>query len=239
MIKNLNSMTNQYQKQYKILSILQCCNINKSNNKPYQKKFRNPAKSTQTTNKKIQNETINSMTSSLKITTTKTTTTTKLKGILKPPSMTSLASDFEENSPLQINSKPNFSSDTSFVSEKRVRFEIDIRRKSHKTVKQITHEIFERMIRFNLTHEDICLCFNLLLTYLGNIAKNPDEISYRRINGNKKSFENRVNIIGGPMILKECGFTKQTDKFWGLSPDFDVQRINEFMFEMRSIKAYI
>jgi len=74
---------------------------------------------------------------------------------------------------------------------------------------------------------------------LGNIVKNPDQVIYRNINGNKKSFESRVNVIGGPLILKECGFTKQANKIWSLNPDFDIQRIKDFMFEMRSIKTYI
>ncbi|XP_072960519.1 uncharacterized protein [Typha angustifolia] len=54
--------------------------------------------------------------------------------------------------------------------------------------------------------------FQTLLTYIGNIAKNPDEEKFRKIRLSNPSFQDRVgNLHGGIEFLCLCGFEKLED----------------------------
>eukprot|EP00268_Persea_americana_P023256 TRINITY_DN22908_c0_g1_i1.p1 TRINITY_DN22908_c0_g1~~TRINITY_DN22908_c0_g1_i1.p1 ORF type:complete len:468 (+),score=127.48 TRINITY_DN22908_c0_g1_i1:163-1404(+) len=51
--------------------------------------------------------------------------------------------------------------------------------------------------------------FQTLLTYVGNVAKNPDEEKFRKIRLNNPSFQDRVGSLkGGIEFLELCGFEK-------------------------------
>ncbi|XP_062219122.1 uncharacterized protein LOC133918965 [Phragmites australis] len=62
--------------------------------------------------------------------------------------------------------------------------------------------------------------FQTLLTYIGNVAKNPDEEKFRKIRLSNATFQERVgNLHGGIEFLQLCGFEKLED--------------NEFLFLAR------
>uniref|UniRef100_A0A0A8Y673 PUB domain-containing protein n=1 Tax=Arundo donax TaxID=35708 RepID=A0A0A8Y673_ARUDO len=62
--------------------------------------------------------------------------------------------------------------------------------------------------------------FQTLLTYIGNVAKNPDEEKFRKIRLSNATFQERVgNLHGGIEFLQICGFEKLED--------------NEFLFMPR------
>ncbi|EAY85969.1 hypothetical protein OsI_07335 [Oryza sativa Indica Group] len=51
--------------------------------------------------------------------------------------------------------------------------------------------------------------FQTLLTYIGNVAKNPDEEKFRKIRLSNATFQERVgNLHGGIEFLQLCGFEK-------------------------------
>lgn len=51
--------------------------------------------------------------------------------------------------------------------------------------------------------------FQTLLTYIGNVAKNPDEEKFRKIRLSNPSFQERVGRLnGGVQFLELCGFVK-------------------------------
>lgn len=51
--------------------------------------------------------------------------------------------------------------------------------------------------------------FGTLLTYIGNVARNPDEEKFRKIRLNNPSFQDRVGgLRGGIEFLEVCGFEK-------------------------------
>uniref|UniRef100_A0A0E0CKW7 UBA domain-containing protein n=1 Tax=Oryza meridionalis TaxID=40149 RepID=A0A0E0CKW7_9ORYZ len=51
--------------------------------------------------------------------------------------------------------------------------------------------------------------FQTLLTYIGNVAKNPDEEKFRKIRLTNATFQERVgNLHGGIEFLQLCGFEK-------------------------------
>jgi len=63
------------------------------------------------------------------------------------------------------------------------------------------------------THKDddakVKRAFQTLLTYVGNIAKNPNEEKFRKIRLTNPSFQDRVGSLnGGVEFLHICGFEK-------------------------------
>jgi hypothetical protein len=51
--------------------------------------------------------------------------------------------------------------------------------------------------------------FQTLLTYIGNVAKSPDEEKFRKIRVSNPSFQERVGSLnGGVQFLELCGFVK-------------------------------
>ncbi|KAI9196646.1 hypothetical protein LWI28_025718 [Acer negundo] len=51
--------------------------------------------------------------------------------------------------------------------------------------------------------------FQTLLTYVGNVAKNPNEEKFRKIRLNNQTFQDRVGALtGGIEFLELCGFEK-------------------------------
>ncbi|KAL3003480.1 hypothetical protein AAZX31_08G109400 [Glycine max] len=51
--------------------------------------------------------------------------------------------------------------------------------------------------------------FQTLLTYVGNVARNPDEEKFRKIRLSNQSFQDRVGSLrGGIEFLENCGFEK-------------------------------
>ncbi|KAL9327406.1 hypothetical protein ACSQ67_008051 [Phaseolus vulgaris] len=51
--------------------------------------------------------------------------------------------------------------------------------------------------------------FQTLLTYIGNVARNPDEEKFRKIRLSNQSFQDRVGSLkGGIEFLEICGFEK-------------------------------
>ncbi|KAJ0091923.1 hypothetical protein Patl1_26044 [Pistacia atlantica] len=51
--------------------------------------------------------------------------------------------------------------------------------------------------------------FQTLLTYIGNVAKNPNEEKFRKIRLNNQTFQDRVGALkGGIEFLELCGFQK-------------------------------
>ncbi|KAI4979544.1 hypothetical protein ZWY2020_016297 [Hordeum vulgare] len=50
--------------------------------------------------------------------------------------------------------------------------------------------------------------FQTLLTYIGNVVKNPDEEKFRKIRLTNATFQERVGSLGGIEFLELCGFEK-------------------------------
>ncbi|KAK1256799.1 hypothetical protein QJS04_geneDACA024762 [Acorus gramineus] len=68
-----------------------------------------------------------------------------------------------------------------------------------------------RALKHNHKEEDakVKRAFQTLLTYVGNVAKNPDEEKFRKVRLNNASFQERVGSMkGGIEFLEFCGFEK-------------------------------
>lgn len=80
-----------------------------------------------------------------------------------------------------------------------------------------------RSLKHNHKDDDakVKRAFQTLLTYIGNVAKNPDEEKYRKIRLTNPSFQDRVgSLTGGVQFLELCGFEKmEGDEFIFLSRD--------------------
>lgn len=57
----------------------------------------------------------------------------------------------------------------------------------------------------------VTTCFKTLLTYLGNIARDPSEEKYRSIKLSNAAFQKRVAAVGGEIYLLEFGFVETVD----------------------------
>lgn len=53
--------------------------------------------------------------------------------------------------------------------------------------------------------------FQTLLTYIGNVVKNPEEEKFRKIRASNATFQERVGNLGGIQFLELCGFEKLED----------------------------
>jgi hypothetical protein len=53
--------------------------------------------------------------------------------------------------------------------------------------------------------------FQTLLTYIGNVVKNPEEEKFRKIRLSNATFQERVGNLGGIQFLELCGFEKLQD----------------------------
>ncbi|XP_022734405.1 UBX domain-containing protein 1 isoform X2 [Durio zibethinus] len=79
--------------------------------------------------------------------------------------------------------------------------------------------------------------FQTLLTYVGNVARNPDEEKFRKIRLNNQTFQDRVGSLrGGVEFFEICGFEKvEGDQFLFLSRDkVDMQVLNSAGSELNS-----
>ncbi|XP_007034322.2 PREDICTED: UBX domain-containing protein 4 [Theobroma cacao] len=79
--------------------------------------------------------------------------------------------------------------------------------------------------------------FQTLLTYIGNVARNPDEEKFRKIRLNNQTFQDRVGSLkGGVEFFEICGFEKvEGDQFLFLSRDkVDMQVLNSAGSELNS-----
>ncbi|PKU81054.1 hypothetical protein MA16_Dca024026 [Dendrobium catenatum] len=69
-----------------------------------------------------------------------------------------------------------------------------------------------RSLKQNHKEEDakVKRAFQTLLTYVGNVARNPNEEKFRKIRLNNATFQDRVGSLhGGIEFLELCGFEKQ------------------------------
>ncbi|KAF3456581.1 hypothetical protein FNV43_RR01235 [Rhamnella rubrinervis] len=69
-----------------------------------------------------------------------------------------------------------------------------------------------RSLKQNYKDDDakVKRAFQTLLTFVGNVAKNPDEEKFRKIRLTNQSFQERVGALkGGVEFLELCGFEKQ------------------------------
>ncbi|GKV16698.1 hypothetical protein SLEP1_g27303 [Rubroshorea leprosula] len=79
--------------------------------------------------------------------------------------------------------------------------------------------------------------FQTLLTYIGNVAKNPDEEKFRKIRLTNQTFQDRVGALkGGIEFLELCGFEKvEDDEFLFLSRNkVDMAVLNSAGSELNS-----
>ncbi|KAF9666115.1 hypothetical protein SADUNF_Sadunf16G0195100 [Salix dunnii] len=79
--------------------------------------------------------------------------------------------------------------------------------------------------------------FQTLLTYIGNVAKNPSEEKFRKIRLNNQTFQDRVGALqGGIRFLELCGFEKiEGDEFLFLARDkVDMAVLNSAGSELTS-----
>ncbi|PPS09149.1 hypothetical protein GOBAR_AA11501 [Gossypium barbadense] len=79
--------------------------------------------------------------------------------------------------------------------------------------------------------------FQTLLTYIGNVARNPDEEKFRKIRLNNQTFQDRVGSVkGGVEFLELCGFEKvEGEEFLFLSRNkVDMQVLNSAGSELNS-----
>uniref|UniRef100_A0A1D1XUY9 UBX domain-containing protein 1-A n=1 Tax=Anthurium amnicola TaxID=1678845 RepID=A0A1D1XUY9_9ARAE len=79
--------------------------------------------------------------------------------------------------------------------------------------------------------------FQTLLTYVGNVAKNPNDEKFRKIRLSNATFQDRVGSLeGGIEFLELCGFEKiEGDEFLALSRDkVDMAVLNSAGSELNS-----
>ncbi|TYI36058.1 hypothetical protein ES332_A03G116500v1 [Gossypium tomentosum] len=78
--------------------------------------------------------------------------------------------------------------------------------------------------------------FQTLLTYIGNVARNPDEEKFRKIRLNNQTFQDRVGSVKGVEFLELCGFEKvEGEEFLFLSRNkVDMQVLNSAGSELNS-----
>ncbi|KAI5082348.1 hypothetical protein GOP47_0002091 [Adiantum capillus-veneris] len=78
--------------------------------------------------------------------------------------------------------------------------------------------------------------FQTLLTYVGNIARSPDEEKFRKIRISNPTFQERVGSLkGGIQFLEICGFQKDSDDFLILPRDkVDVSVLSSAGSELNS-----
>lgn len=80
-----------------------------------------------------------------------------------------------------------------------------------------------RSLKSNHKEEDakVKRAFQTLLTYVGNVVKNPDEEKFRKIRLSNQTFQDRVGALrGGIEFLELCGFEKiEGDEFLFLPRD--------------------
>ncbi|KAF8394067.1 hypothetical protein HHK36_020271 [Tetracentron sinense] len=82
--------------------------------------------------------------------------------------------------------------------------------------------------------------FQTLLTYVGNVAKNPNEEKFRKIRVNNPAFQDRVgNLEGGIEFLELCGFERiEGGRFLFLPRDnVDMEVLNSAGSELNSAIA--
>ena len=84
-----------------------------------------------------------------------------------------------------------------------------------KSAKKSFEEIYEKMRKIYLGQpEGMRVCFKTLLVYMGNLVKDPNEPKFRKINAKNPNFVARVaNVLGGMVILKDCGFEEDSEGF--------------------------
>ncbi|KAL9258249.1 UBX domain-containing protein [Drosera capensis] len=71
-----------------------------------------------------------------------------------------------------------------------------------------------RSLKKNHKDEDarVKQAFKTLLTYVGNVVRNPDEEKFRKIRLSNQTFQDRVGgLQGGIEFLQLCGFEKTGD----------------------------
>ncbi|KAL5781403.1 hypothetical protein ACOSP7_006432 [Xanthoceras sorbifolium] len=76
-----------------------------------------------------------------------------------------------------------------------------------------TEQMRECLRSLKQNHKDddakVKRAFQTLLTYVGNVAKNPNEEKFRKIRLNNQTFQDRVGALtGGIEFLELCGFEK-------------------------------
>ncbi|KAF5738504.1 UBX domain-containing protein 4 [Tripterygium wilfordii] len=79
--------------------------------------------------------------------------------------------------------------------------------------------------------------FQTLLTYIGNVVKNPDEEKFRKIRLSNQSFQDRVGALrGGIEFLELCGFEKMEDNEFLFLPrnNVDIAVLNSAGSELNS-----
>ncbi|KAL9688076.1 hypothetical protein QQ045_032489 [Rhodiola kirilowii] len=87
-----------------------------------------------------------------------------------------------------------------------------------------TEQMRECLRSMKQSHKDddvkVKRAFQTLLTYIGNVVKNPSEEKFRKIRLTNPSFQERVGAIGGVAFLELCGFAKlEGDEFLFLPQD--------------------
>ncbi|KAH8519560.1 hypothetical protein Peur_038494 [Populus x canadensis] len=99
----------------------------------------------------------------------------------------------------------------------------------------------ERLRSLKQSHKDddakVKRAFQTLLTYIGNVAKNPSEEKFRKIRLNNQTFQDRVGSLqGGIGFLELCGFEKiEGDEFLFLARDkVDMAVLNSAGSELTS-----
>lgn len=93
-------------------------------------------------------------------------------------------------------------------------------KKSHLPVRPATkaEQMRECLRSLKQSHKDdearVKKAFQTLLTYVGNVARSPEEEKYRKIRVSNPSFQERVGSLkGGIQFLEICGFEKESDGF--------------------------
>ncbi|KAF8689517.1 hypothetical protein HU200_041846 [Digitaria exilis] len=82
--------------------------------------------------------------------------------------------------------------------------------KQQNKMKRMRHGSYQDMSAHDLDDDaKVKRAFQTLLTYIGNVAKNPDEEKFRKIRLTNATFQERVgNLHGGIEFLEVCGFEK-------------------------------
>mmetsp|Transcript_53709 Transcript_53709/g.98156 ORF Transcript_53709/g.98156 Transcript_53709/m.98156 type:complete len:104 (+) Transcript_53709:448-759(+) len=63
--------------------------------------------------------------------------------------------------------------------------------------------------RYKEDSQGLATCLQTLRTYINNLARNPHEVKFQRINCENAAFKNRVAAYeGATAVLGACGFEK-------------------------------
>jgi len=109
--------------------------------------------------------------------------------------------------------------DTRREREEAAARSLEAQKQAQVTVEKPSEELVQalRALRKKYKDEDpkgLVTCLQTLRTYINNLARNPHEQKFQRINADNNAFRTRVAAFDGAVpVLKACGFTEEDGAF--------------------------